>query len=223
MSDAQLWPLQLFDPAEEVAIVERNLPHWSQAGAIAFITFRTQDSMPKAIVEQWIADRDAWLKANGIDPRCNWGSELKKLDRSHVKGFRDALWNRWHESLDACYGACELRRPALAQIVADSLRHFDEQRYLLLDYVVMPNHVHVLCSFPNEKGMLEQCDSWKHYTAVQINRRLAQKGRFWQQDAFDHLVRSEEQFQYLRRYISANPERARLRVGEYLHYSRSLT
>ena len=61
MNDSQLWPITLFDPAAEIAIIERNLPHWSQAGTIAFITFRTQDSMPKVVVEQWMADRDAWL------------------------------------------------------------------------------------------------------------------------------------------------------------------
>jgi type I restriction enzyme R subunit len=70
--------------------------------------------------------------------------------------------------------------------------------------------------------MLAQCESWKHYTAAQINRQLSQKGRFWQQDAFDHLIRTEGQFEYLRRYIAGNPAKARLGIGEFLHYSRPL-
>jgi type I restriction enzyme R subunit len=91
---------------------------------------------------------------------------------------------------------------------------------LLLDFIVMPNHVHILVSFPDEQAMLAQCEGWKHYTATQINRRLKQRGRFWQQDAFDHLVRTEKQFEYLRRYIAENPAKAGLRPGEYVHYSK---
>jgi type I restriction enzyme R subunit len=92
----------------------------------------------------------------------------------------------------------------------------------LLDFVVMPNHVHLLASFPGENAMLTQCESWKHFTATKINRHFQRKGRYWQQDGFDHLVRSEEQLRFLRRYIAANPERAGLTAGKYLHYSRAL-
>jgi len=77
-------------------------------------------------------------------------------------------------------------------------------------------------SFPDEAAMLAQCESWKHFTAMKINRRQKRRGRFWQQDGFDHLVRSEEQFEYLRKYIASNPSRAQLRPGEYIHYSRAL-
>ncbi|HEX5444385.1 MAG TPA: transposase, partial [Pirellulales bacterium] len=110
-----------------------------------------------------------------------------------------------------------------ATIVSKSLRHFDGQRYVLLDFVIMPNHVHLLAAFPGEDVMLAQCESWKHYLATQINRRLGRKGRFWEQDAFDHLVRSDEQFTYLRRYIAENPRNARLGPAEFQYYSRRLT
>lgn len=139
-----------------------------------------------------------------------------------MRQFFDAFDNRWHDALDSCYGDCVLKVPDLAGIVADSLLHFDGDRYLMLDFVVMPNHVHFLASFPSEPAMLEQCESWKHYTATKINRRLGSKGRFWQQDGFDHLLRSESQFEYVRRYIAANPTRARLAAGEFVHYSKRL-
>ena len=63
--------------------------------------------------------------------------------------------------------------------------------------------------------MKGQCDSWLHYTAFQINKRSGQKGKFWQQEPFDHLVRSIRQYEYLRRYISENPAKARLEPGDY--------
>jgi len=221
MDELELWPVQLFDPEGGVLIVERRLPHWAQPGTVCFITFRTHDSMPKAVLDAWFADRARWLREHGIDPNTrNWRAALEKLDRRTARAFLDAFWNRWHDALDACHGECLLRRCELSKIVADSLGHFDGERYLMLDFVVMPNHVHLLCSFPDEEAMLAQCDSWKHYTAVQINRRLGRRGRLWQQDAFDHLVRTETQFQYLRGYIAGNPEKAGLRPGEYVHYTR---
>jgi hypothetical protein len=42
--------LQLFDPSARHSVVERRLPHWLQAGAICFITWRTRDSIPKPMM-----------------------------------------------------------------------------------------------------------------------------------------------------------------------------
>ena len=86
----------------------------------------------------------------------------------------------------------------------------------------MPNHVHLIGAFADEGAMLQQCESWKRFTATHVNRELGRRGRFWQQDAFDHLVRSESQFVRLRHYIADNPKKAGLAPGEYLHYSRVL-
>jgi putative transposase len=213
----------LFDANSETHIVERRLPHWSQAGTVCFITWRTHDSMPRAVLEAWFQDRNRWLQINGIDPvDRQWRQKLQKLDRHVARQFLNSFWNRWHDALDQSQGACVLRCPGLAAIVAQGLRHFDGERYLMFDFVVMPNHVHLLASFPDEGAMLAQCESWKHYTAMQINRRLNRKGRFWQQDGFDHLVRSEEQLEYLRRYIQGNPAKAMLRPGEFVDFSRPL-
>jgi type I restriction enzyme R subunit len=172
------------------------------------------------VLDRWFEDRAHWLRAHGINPAdSNWREQLLQLGRETARGFLDHFWNRWHDILDAGSGACVLRQPELADIIGRSLLHFDGKRHVILDFVVMPNHVHILASFPDETAMLAQCESWKHYTATQINRRLKQIGRFWQQDAFDHLVRSEQQLQYLRRYIASNPKKAGLKASESVHYS----
>ncbi len=218
-----LWSIQVFDPKADFAVVERKLPHWAQAGTICFITWRTHDSIPRSVVNRWHADRDDWLRRHGVDPNAaDWKAQLMRLDRPMPSDFVRVFSDRWHNHLDACHGACVLRRPELAQLVGESLKKFDGERYELTDFVVMPNHVHLLAAFASEEGMLDQCESWKHYQAVQINRQLRSSGRFWQQDGFDHLVRSVEEFESLRRYIAANPAKARLRSGESLHYSKTL-
>lgn len=214
-------PLQAFDPLQEYKVVDRRLPHWSQAGTICFITYRTWDSMPAHVVAGWLADREAWLRGHGIDPASPDGEARLGALPADLRGqFTKYVSDRWNEHLDALHGACVLRQPALARIVGESLCYFDGDRYVLDDYVVMPNHVHLLAAFPDEDAMLAQCESWKHYTARQINRALGRKGRFWQQDGFDHLVRSAEQLDHYRCYIADNPARAGLGPGEYLHESK---
>ena len=61
---------------------------------------------------------------------------------------------------------------------------------------------------------------WKKFTAAKINGTLGCRGRFWQEESFDHLVRSPDEFEHLRRYIAENPLKANLRKSEYFYYHR---
>ncbi len=125
---------------------------------------------------------------------------------------------RWETAIDGGLGSCPFRTPENARIVADAFRHFDGTRYRMHDFVVMPNHVQSLVTFPHD-GMRKQCESWKRFTATELNRRLGRAGRFWASEAFDHLVRSADQFDWFRSYIANNPVKAGLRPGEYCHYT----
>jgi type I restriction enzyme R subunit len=223
MSTPLALPLRFFDAEDEHFVIERRLPHWTQPGTVAFITWRTWDSIPASVVETWHAERPRWLLVHGIDgSRADWQAHVARLPAALRREFKQLVFGQWDTSLDRCHGECLLRRPELAAVVANSLKHFDGDRYLLTDFVVMPNHVHLLAAFPDEQAMLTQVESWKHFMAVQINKRLGRKRRVWQVDGFDHLVRSEEQFGYLRDYIEQNPEHANLVAGEYVHYRREL-
>ena len=53
------------------------------------------------------------------------------------------------------------------------------------------------------------------YTGRKINALMNQEGTFWQSEPFDHIVRSEAQFEYLQRYIVENPQKAHLSEREY--------
>jgi type I restriction enzyme R subunit len=212
--------LHFFDPHSEYSILERRLPHWAQSGVVCFITWRTDDSIPADVLQRWRVERWQWLRRHAINPRAtDWRQRLKELKPETQKEFFETFSSKWHNELDASHGACVLKHPNVAKIVAESLQKFDGERYELTDFVVMPNHVHLLATFQNEDLMLVQCEGWKHYQAVQINRAIGSRGRFWQQDGFDHLVRSAEQFDHFRRYIADNPKKARLSVGEYITWS----
>jgi putative transposase len=212
--------LRFFDATDEVSVVERHLPHWAQSRTLCFLTWRTWDSIPREILGQWVRQRASWLARHGIDPTDgHWRDRVRRLPSPQRREFLTAFSDRWQGLLDECHGECVLRRPGLSGIVADSLRHFDGTRYTLTDFVIMPNHVHVLAAFPDEGRMLAQCESWKHFTAVRINKALGRTGRFWQEDGFDHLIRTAEQFAAVREYIAMNPVHAQLRPGEFRTYS----
>ncbi|MFO0850005.1 MAG: transposase [Gemmataceae bacterium] len=215
--------LLFFDPSAERVETAGRLPHWSQAGVVTFVTFRTWDSLPRAVLDRFFADRDGWLRANGIDPsQPGWEGRLRRSGATIAGNYNRFCSDRWEADLDRCHGACPLRDPACAAVVAAALRHFDGDRYRLTDFVVMPNHVHMLAAFPDAASLQTQCKSWKRFTAVALNRQLARSGRFWQEESFDHLVRSAEQFEYHRDYIADNPRRANLHAGEFYHHSADL-
>lgn len=211
-----MMPGELFDPKASLAISEHYRPHWSQAGAIVFITFRAADSIPCDVLQRWEKEKNEWI-ARHTQAEPPWRVALPRLDPQLRNRF-NREFNRCREDfLDTCHGACVLRQPKLAKIVSDSLLYFDGDRYRMGDFIVMPNHVHLLASFTTEESMVKQCGSWLHYTARQINLVLGQKGKFWQQEPFDHLVRSPEQYEYLRDYIRDNGKKAGLGEGEYLY------
>jgi len=184
--------------------------------------------MPRDVVERWISERNALLEQQGLhvnsagfaEGGAHWKQLVKRLAPAVRWNLQCALSDKFDGHLDACYGACLLRRGDLAAIVGDSLHKFDGDRYVLTDFVVMPNHVHVLAAFRDEKMMLDQCASWKRFTARRINAATKESGEFWQEDAFDHLVRSAEQFGHYRRYIADNGPRAKLLPGDYLAFTK---
>src|SRR5258708_3682020 len=48
--------MEIFDQSQDFEIIYRKLPHWLQPGAVAFITWRTWDSMPAKIIRQCQAE-----------------------------------------------------------------------------------------------------------------------------------------------------------------------
>jgi putative transposase len=200
-------------------IDEHIRPHWSQAGAVVFITFRTADSIPREVIERWDRQKQEWFRRRGMDRTTHWSIAVLTLTETERAEFQRTFQRCREAYLDSRHGRCLLKRPELAKIVADSLLHFDGQRYRMGDFIVMPNHVHLLAVFPNVEAMKAQCDSWLHYTALRINQSIGERGKFWQREPFDHLVRSVKQYEYLKRYIAENPREAGLVTGEY-HYRR---
>jgi len=188
------FPIIDFDSSKPIGkIVGTRLPHWRQDGVTYFVTWRTADSLPQERVQQWLDERAAWLKANP-EP---WDHHT---EQEYYRLFPD----RWEKWLDECHGQCALARPELRKIVEDVLLYNDGKKYRLHEFIVMPNHVHVLVTPLNEQTLSAALQEWKSISARQINHALGREGEFWQKESFDHIVRNGEQAEKFASYIRRN-------------------
>ena len=108
-----------------------------------------------------------------------------------------------------CAGPAYLRIPAVAQVVIAAIRRGAGGDYLLHTWVVIPNHVHLLLTPHIEPSVVLR--RLKGASALEANHLLGLTGQpFWQSESYDHLVRSQEEFERIEYYILQNPVRAGL-------------
>ena len=208
-----------YAPGVEMLESFRSLPHRDQAGALTFVTMRLADSMPKEIVRAWHNEIESWLNEHGLENRTveNVLGD-PKIDPKRKQELQRFKHRRWHGHLDDCHGKCPYRNPKLATEVSEALLYFNEKRYDLERFFIMPNHAHVLIQMRPGVELRKQLTSIMRFSGRRINKLMRHAGEFWQSEPFDHIVRSLEQFQYLQRYIFDNPAKANLRDGESLFW-----
>ena len=158
-----------------------RLPHFDGGQIPQFLTFRLYDSVPQTLIAQW------------------------KSKLSDVQ-FRKSV----EKFLDTGYGACFLKVPPVARIVADSLKFHDGKKYDLASWVVMPNHLHFLVNPYPGVELSTIAHSIKSYTAHEANKLLGRTGRFWQVEPFDRYIRNARHYASVVKYIENNPVKAGL-------------
>ena len=175
------------------------LPHVKREGATYFITFRLADSLPRQVLLRFEQERAERLRNL---------SDQKPVDRGELNRNFQRKVERY---LDSGAGACYLRRADIANMVAEALLHRHGTQYLLDEWVIMPNHIHlILWPIPNYT-LSEILCSRKRHTARQANLLLGRTGEpFWQPEAYDHWIRNDEEKTRIRRYIRNNPVKAGL-------------
>jgi putative transposase len=175
---------------------ERNLPHRLPPGADIFLTFRLAGSLPAGVLTRLRAQFSS--------------SEYENEDSAYAQQRR--YFGRFDSLMDgAAHGPTWLREPPVAEIVGAALRHFHGQAYQLVCYCLMPNHVHVVLSLPDDAPPLTKTfQRLKGYTALQANKHLGLTGPFWQPETYDHLIRSPEEMQRVIAYVLNNPVKAGL-------------
>jgi REP element-mobilizing transposase RayT len=187
----------------EVHIRNRGrLPHWEKEEGLYFITFHLADSLPRAVLAK-IAERQHIL-ATAKQANANLLPEQKELLAAYSH-------TRIEEYFDRGSGSCPFAEPRIAGAMAAALRFREGRHYRLLAWCVMPNHVHVVVRlFPGQE-LAKVVKAWKSFSAKAANQALGRKGRFWQREYYDRLIRNGDELDRAIQYIVENPAKAGLK------------
>ena len=167
-------------PTLHVSTPADNLHPLTTEGGIYFVTFRLADSLPPSVLD-----------------------ELKHIPKETRSKVIEA-------HLDAGHGECLLSQPQIAQLLVHTLKTFDGERYTLHDWVVMPNHVHLVMEPRGEHCLSDILHSLKSYTTAEVNRTLERRGELWQHENYDRLLRDQNEFERCVHYVQQNPVKAQL-------------
>lgn len=195
----------------------RNLPHWHPEGQIFFITFRLAHSLPVQVIQDLKVQRESerqiiCSKFKGAQQQ----DELYKIEKKYFGHFDEWLDRCVEESLRW------LANERVARIVADEIHKLNAERYSLVSYCIMSNHVHLLAatneniSNPAHEGptafypLADTMKLLKGRTARYCNQELGHSGSFWHHESYDHVVRDQKEFERIISYIINNPVKAGL-------------
>jgi REP element-mobilizing transposase RayT len=161
-----------------------HLVHLNEPGLIQGITFRLVDSMPASLRSEW--------------------TQLLQIDQTIIRQ------NKVQAYIDRGYGDCILRVPRVAEIVETCLLRHNGDRYRLLAWVIMPNHVHALIVTRPGFTLSTIVGNWKIHSARMANISLGRMGPVWYRDYYDRYIRDEKHLAAAVSYIHQNPLKAGL-------------
>lgn len=190
------------------------LPHRDHPGLLQAITYRLADSLPAEALSRLDA-------------------ELRRLPPEKQDAARRRRIEAW---LDGGHGSCALSWPEAAVCVVDTWQRFAGERYDLIAWVVMPNHVHVLIRTYEGVALGKIVQSWKSYTGRRIGEMMDARGSrpgsrpggrgsqgrgsqrrgsqgaqgVWMREYWDRFIRNEAHFCAAVDYIHQNPVKAGL-------------
>ena len=111
-----------------------------------------------------------------------------------------------------------LQSERMAGLFIENLYHYREQgKYLLHEFVVMPNHFHLLLT--PAVTLERSLQLIKGGFSYRARKELHFIGDIWEGSFHDRRVRDAAEYERLRNYIRKNPVRARLPAAEQFRFS----
>ena len=97
----------------------------------------------------------------------------------------------------------------VAKILVDEWQQARERHgWAVGRYVIMPDHVHFFCSAElDAKSLPTFMQAWKQWTSKRMARELKFSGTVWQEEFFDHVLRSSESSSQKWDYVRENAVR----------------
>jgi putative transposase len=105
-----------------------------------------------------------------------------------------------------------------AGLLIDVLRSlFAEHRFKILDFVVMPDHIHLLIEVSGAMTIERAMQLIKGRFSHRLSHEFGYKGEVWQRGFTEEQVMNKESFEAHRAYIAGNPVKAGLAAaaGEF--------
>ncbi len=195
--------LNFFNKHTAIALTHHWLPHWQQGSVPCFVTWHLADSIPVEKLNVFKYEKHCWLEAHP-----------KPWTEHEENDYYDRFSGKIDHYLDAGIGDCILKYKKNAELLAAALRYGDQKQYRLFAFVIMPNHVHVLFQCLGDNSISDIIGEWKSVSSHKINRANQRRGKLWQNDFWDTLIRSEKHFNHCVRYIVENPKP--IPSGEYM-------
>ena len=92
----------------------------------------------------------------------------------------------------------------MARLFLDTLFHYrSEHKYLLHEFVLMPNHFHLLLT--PTVSLEKAVQLIKGGFSFRVKKELGYAGEVWESSFFDRRVRDWGEYQRMRHYIHENP------------------
>lgn len=176
-----------------------HLPHLEIDGGIYFLTICLHDSIPKKQLARFKSERARDLEQL---------EKQKKLTSETRRAVDDAYFEKVDAVLDQGHGSLLLQRDDVASILADAFEFFHRKRYDLDTWTIMGSHAHLTLQTRPGWWLSDIMHSIKSFTGNEINKLVGRKGKLWQADFYDRLIRSEEELVSRREYVWFNPEAA---------------
>ncbi len=194
----------------------------------------TDPRLARSAQRALVAEQRSVTSNAGAAPPLAGGAGLRPAHShaSTVKGVPDTLQihrrrlPHWQSGGSTYFVTFRLAQGRLSEaereVVGAACEHWNGERAVVHQYVVMPDHVHLLLT-PLQRAagvwhsLPELIGGIKKFAAREIQAQRAQSGPLWQDEHFDRLIRDEDEFYEKAHYIWDNPRRAGL-VGDQADY-----
>lgn len=200
----------------------RKLPHLQPAEGTFFITYRLYGSIPKSVIRSIQDNLELQLKnlQEEIFQKVNSKAIPSETEKQLLNIFKKKKYDlgkmsfkKYDEYLDNNLNKPYwLQNKMIAQLNLDALHFYNGKRYKLWAATIMSNHIHVLFTLvPEALPLWRIMKDLKSYTGKEGNIILDRtgKGKFWEDESYDHWVR-EGEFDLILWYILNNPVKAKL-------------
>jgi len=131
----------------------------------------------------------------------------KHSDEKSLRGIERTFF----VSSKAVQGRALLQSDRHAMLLIDTMRSYvNARKFVIHDFVVMPNHLHVLITVDNMMSIEKAMQLIKGGFSYRIRKELGYQGEVWQRGYSEVRIRDRRGFLKHRDYIDQNPIRAGL-------------